>query len=357
MPMESLWELGAIHRAAKWQSLNISVSRAAYIKAKGFKDLGGGEYKYGDAPILDQLKMVNDAVVLGKVALARQTNTDIRNVIYGSLFNNMPIRVHGNYLRQGLDRSGIEDSNAVINSTETEEIIYPNGHGNKPDYEYDALILASTLDRAIYGGNGWDGLYSAEKDNGSDNGECYEDDKDKFKYRFFRRSDLLAIDNSNGDILFPIRQVADGGQNKTDAQEEQIIGRFINLVKVNSTPKKLKAIMIVQTLRDAGDAVTVKDWNNDGKIAQISSANLRKEENTAAQFQAGYRKFSDAAEDNVSMFANPPNGVLLEAIVDAQKGRFDAGADAITGETKVIIDLEFNQTEGTWGVVKYEYAE
>ena len=49
--------------------------------------------------------------------------------------------------------------------------------------------------------------------------------------------------------------------------------------------------------------------------------------------------------------------MLLEAIVDAQKGRFDAGADAITGETKVIIDLEFNQTEGTWGVVKYEYAE
>lgn len=58
-PMESPWELGAIHRGAAWETINL----------KAFNDgaSGGSSYSDGDANILDQVKMTSATLNPGKV--------------------------------------------------------------------------------------------------------------------------------------------------------------------------------------------------------------------------------------------------------------------------------------------------
>ena len=82
--IESPWELGFIHRGAKWQTLNlktcdslkayktISIGTAPNIK----KYLaGGGDYASGDANILDQIKMTAKAQSQQKINLKSQKTT------------------------------------------------------------------------------------------------------------------------------------------------------------------------------------------------------------------------------------------------------------------------------------------
>lgn len=62
-PMQSLWELGAIHRAAPWQTINLH----GYDDTGGTGiDAGGNDYTKGDANILDQVKLSDATIVRGK---------------------------------------------------------------------------------------------------------------------------------------------------------------------------------------------------------------------------------------------------------------------------------------------------
>ena len=78
--------------------------------------------------------------------------------------------------------------------------------------------------------------------------------------------------------------------------DEQVIGRCINLMSVEQTKvKSIKALLVVQTLRDRGKVSIRKDWNNNGKTGE--TLNLRASNHMDAQLQAGYRRFSDAGDD------------------------------------------------------------
>ena len=59
-PMQSLWELGAIHRGTPWATLNLSAFSDAST------EIGPGNYGTGDANILDHVKLSDDTVVEGK---------------------------------------------------------------------------------------------------------------------------------------------------------------------------------------------------------------------------------------------------------------------------------------------------
>ena len=50
-PMTSLWELGALHRGAAWETLRLSK-----FYGFGFPAVGMRNYVYGDANILNQVK-------------------------------------------------------------------------------------------------------------------------------------------------------------------------------------------------------------------------------------------------------------------------------------------------------------
>ena len=68
-PMQSPWELGAIHRGAKWETLN--------LKAYNSTNNTIGAYAAGDANILDQIKMTNSYRSYGKINI----NTSYLNTL------------------------------------------------------------------------------------------------------------------------------------------------------------------------------------------------------------------------------------------------------------------------------------
>ena len=74
--MQSLWELGAIHRAAPWQTINLHAYNSAATPFTGL-----GAYDDGDANILDQVKLGATTLVSGRV----NVNTYSRAVLTGLL--------------------------------------------------------------------------------------------------------------------------------------------------------------------------------------------------------------------------------------------------------------------------------
>ncbi len=358
-PMESLWELGAVHRAGHWQTLNIAYTDKEYIESeKVFKDLGGGAYSKGDGPLLDQVKMTNDIEMLGKINIERMARSMSKNFCLGALFLDMPFRTEGNYMRQAIDNTSEMEKNVniggspggsdyVINSREREELIKEN----PKDERYDFRAYASALHDAVFGKPdvSWEGLY-ADSTNLDKDGK--EDDRE---YYFNRRSDLLAAPATQfkDDLLYPIR--ASKNEDTTDALDEQIIGRTMNLIKVQPGVKAVTAILLVQMIQDSGDTYLAKDWNADGKIEGDLAKELRQNKNRAAQFQSGYRDFKDAAEgDSITLFAKPNE---LKEVIEGRKGVYNNGADSITGEAKVKVSLKYYSDENRWKVEKYEYVE
>lgn len=73
--MKSPWELGFIHRAKAFQTLNLK----KYNTAEGYSNTAGGNaYGDGDANILDQIKMTSATMEYGKVNLNTKNDTVLR---------------------------------------------------------------------------------------------------------------------------------------------------------------------------------------------------------------------------------------------------------------------------------------
>lgn len=84
-PMQSPWELGAIHRAAKWETLNLK----RYNTTAGIFATGGcGAYSDGDANILDQIKMCKENTSPKKVPVKIQAKELIQALFRGGVVGN-----------------------------------------------------------------------------------------------------------------------------------------------------------------------------------------------------------------------------------------------------------------------------
>lgn len=357
-PMESLWELGAIHRGSRWQTLNLSQS-PEYTSAEDFVKKGAGEYKYGDAPILDQVKMTNDCISYGKVNLVRHVDAEVRNTVIGALFRDMPVHKYGYYLSQGLDDSGSENLTLYPNKdySSTMTRIY-----DKDDDRAGLTIDKGPCNHIAYVVALYDVLFG-------DAGNLHPLKNDGIvnPNKLWRRTDFLAAPKRKGsaqdphvisDILYPIRQQSDG--NITDAMEEQIIGRTVNLMKIDSSIKGATAILVVQTLKDSGSNTTVyKDWDNDGKIIPEKPVNGKVLDltNKNLQLQSGYRRFSDRESADKPFFQPPETQKETIKTGPFGKGTYQNGADSITGEVKVVVTLDFDTATQKWKMTKYEYAE
>lgn len=346
--MMSPWELGAVHRGSKWKTLNIARSRTYSQSEQNFvnpstkTNHGGNEYKYGDGPILDQIKTVNDIRTLGKIDLCQYSYDDVKNFTLGSLFLDMPL-TDGNYLLHVIASDGSasssfpisEDSLTRITPAESEKIVQEM---------YDAIYIGADEEMR-------------------DPGAAPEDPKVKALYdqveasnRFFRRSDILAFNAASLSTLtweyFNHLKIGIGKSNATDAMDEQIIGRSINQMSVEHTKvKSIKALLVVQTLRDRGKSTIRKDWNLDGKTGD--TLNLRASNYLLAQLQAGYRRFSDA-DKNSKIFATYDG---LKENINAEDWKFDPGADSITGEAKILATLVYDSTTQKWKITRYEFVE
>lgn len=345
--MMSPWELGAIHRGSRWQTLNISRSKLYSKDEQNFvdpnKNNGGNEYKYGDGPILDQIKMTNDIQVLGKIDLCQHSYDDVKNFTLGSLFLDMPL-TDGNYLLQVIADDGTASSEFPI-SNDSLTRITPADSEKFVQELYDAIYIG--MDKTI-----------------RDPGAAPKNPQAKALYdliatgnNFFRRSDILAFTPGSHSGLswepFNNLRIGVGKSNATDAMNEQVIGRSINQMSVEHTKiKSIKALLLVQILRDRGKSNIRKDWNLDGKISK-NSLRLSASDHLKAQLQAGYRRFSDADEHS-QIFATYEG---LREQIQAEDSKYDPGADSIAGEAKILATLVYDSSIQKWKITRYEFVE
>ncbi len=298
-PMESLWELGAISRAEKWKTLNLAKTDTTNSKL-GQNGGGGGKYEDGDGAILDQVKLTSKIASYGKVNL----NTDSHRVLH-ALFTNVKVGQHAKY----------SDYNAGENYSLT---------------SHDA-ITADCLPCKIASISTHTPLKT--------------------------RAELLAAGQTHkdsnvqtllGEISAKLLQPSSSAP-ATDAEREQLIGKFINLTKADAT-NEINVVILAQTIKDIGPesgTITVqKFWGKDSERYR----------------RAGYRRSPRQTESNPqwTTLDNIPNAITNlggDNILPISKtrGQYANGADQITGEAKLVVIMY--KDNGIWRIRRYEYAE
>ncbi len=107
-PMKSPWELGLIHRAKAFQTLNLK----KYNTTEGVNvGAGGNNYDDGDANILDQVKMTSRTTTLGKINL----NSDNQSVLR-TLFDNIKIGSSKDNPGSGGTATSVTTANTIANN-------------------------------------------------------------------------------------------------------------------------------------------------------------------------------------------------------------------------------------------------
>ena len=295
-PMESLWELGAISRAEKWKTLNLTKTDTTNSKL-GQADGGGGKYADGDGAILDQVKLTSKIASYGKINL----NTDSHGVLH-ALFAGIKTGADALYsdYRRGTDYPLMEHD-AVVETN-------------------DCLLckIASISSHTP----------------------------------LKTRAELLAGDQNHADanvrsLLGVISAKLVNPSVQTDAEREQIIGKVINLTKAEST-NEINVVILAQTIKDIGPesgAITIqKYWG--------SNDNQRYR-------RAGYLRAPRQTESNPKWTKlTLPSGFSLAesaSITGKARGTYKNGADLITGEAKLVVIMYKNN--GVWKIRRYEYAE
>ena len=204
-PMQSPWEIGMIHRGQKWQTLNLK----KYNMSEGMKG-GGGAYhsdeidgggEYGDANILDQIKMTDDNVTYGKINI----NTELKDVLQ-VLF----------------------------------EEIYVGSDLNTPGSTDDAIKVTDYLAKTI--------AVDLLAVNGLSTGSF-----------FHTRAQILR----GQDGVLSLHDNTLGLLQTTDAKQEELIGKFINLTKA-TPPGTYNIIIVAQAIKDIGGVTLNVDTDRDG---------------------------------------------------------------------------------------------
>lgn len=284
-PMKSPWELGFIHRGKKWQTINLKVydTSKAYqvtkIPATTGKDyiLGGGLYSSGDANILDQIKMSSETETLQKIAL--DTKNDDPSFTLMALLS---------WVYYGCTI----DSNMTDNS------------------------LAKTGTKLNYKSTDVNTLCSAIK--------TFYDNSANPENRLTRASvvsQLLLSTTSTPDLTSP-----------TDAQQEELIGKVVNLTKIAGTDGDFTIIILAQTIKDVGGD------GSDIDIARTSADGL-----ATHTVSCRLGRFDLVASDG-----NP--ATTLDS--DWKKNLY---GDEITGEQKIMV--KGNISNGTLTIKSFQYIE
>ncbi len=303
-PMQSLWELGAIHRAAPWQTINLKKPASLPLlaeKAEDYKyisdNLSKNLYKNGDFRILDQVTLQGQVQrgMFGKINLNSSRENASSVFAMKSVFRNMPIF------------STYYD----VDNPENIQVVEIK----------DGLLESFYKSFSTYG--------SESK-------------------RFYNRSDIFGSDSADsGEHFWMLFTKIDDLELETDAMQEQIIGRTINLFKADSSHDAAGVVAMAQTIKDIGGSTVYTDLNEDGLTG--SSLTAKGKINLGFMRYDGaeaYKWFGGAAPSK-----NPTNGISTTI------GKYDNGADQITGECKVIAQLLYDRDENRWKVVQVKYEE
>ncbi len=246
-PMRSPWELGFIHRGAKWQTLNLK----AYNTTLAIGPVSGGSTPYasGDANILDQIKMTDEPKSPVKVNIAT-SRTDVLQ----ALFHNIKINT-------GLV---IPPAPPVVYKS------YPYPSGQSGEADIPGAVPTVTDANTI----GLSGTAIAINPSGATGAEKLAIDvagttKNTSATAWKTRAAVANVSQlTNGTC---------GVTQASDATKEELIGKFINLTKVSlkcandpsafyamgiNSPDYFTVIIVAQTIKDIGGNITIR--KNDG---------------------------------------------------------------------------------------------
>ncbi len=303
--MQSLWELGAIHRGAPWQTINL---KCAPAKGNGME-----AYQNGDGHLLDQIALTTQSRIMSPVIGMINLNCvasfggSSAPFVFKSLFTDLP--VFRTYAAMNDYKGGSWEPRIKGDSVDSDK---------KGDTDADAL--AADLSEAV----------------------------------------TYAISHGNlprRTAVFPTQYPASGSQmeniikkNVNDAEAEEIFCRVVNLLKWNKQPLKRATILVLaQTIKDIGGA----------SLERVLSD---KEENLL--YDAGFRAFSNDANGRVRNVNTTMSASSIHSAYDKRTvalKQYDNFYDEITGEAKIIVRLEWdesaNDNKGAWKVTRKEYAE
>ena len=231
-PMQSLWELGVIHRASAWETINIksaSVTEGSSVRRMELSDIkensplnaAGIDYIDGDGMLLDQVKLTSAAYSGGKldVNMLHEVIPATPAPGYETAWNDDMCRALLANVRYGQQISDLYTlpENPVANTTGT--VI---DWGNVP------VTYLKTIPVGRSGNNANKYVSRADFVQG------FADPNGGTQTRFLANGYGLI---TNYDTL-------------ADAQQEELVGKTVNLLTAGATaPATIQAVVVVQTVK------------------------------------------------------------------------------------------------------------
>lgn len=300
-PMQSLWELGVIHRGAAWQTLNLkaagapggtgSISPADMKQGLSWDNSSGTSYAEGDGGILEQVKLTEKAYSYGLVNINMLCSDTTLNEGYESEYDDQMGEALFYNIKYGQE----------INDFET------NGTGTAGSTGGVVSYLKSSTNRP-----------------------------------FASRTQFLDWTSGGNSLAnaFGVVSMTDA----SDAQQEEIVGKTINLLKAEqSASNVIQFIVVAQTIRDvAGTGIT----------------KINPENNTAVSRDCQYGVFDAHRYKNGSTVTTDPSNTGEDTNTSDQSPDDYLYFDEITSEVKMLVTLEkVSEVTGQIVVTSIEYID
>ena len=337
--MKSLWELGFISRAEAFKTLNLAKTKIFepptspvpttidFLKAGGFSD--------GDANILDQVKFSDttsaDALYkYGKISL----NSNNHNV-FKQLFNtnvnwNETLRASAatDQFETGTASSAVCSASPCSGSTCLAYLLMERSKilpfSNRTD-----LLLDPDDDTNFAKIPGYSALSDAQQ------------------------GALLTAQTNLRNFLLKTSDAA----TLCKAEKEQYAARFMHLFSCDPEPvRKVYIIVLAQAIKDIGGSPALVDWNGDGEYSS-SALTIPSSGNDAMKkfLRTGYIRKKLYDSSNYEKIGTESS--VNETIASPAVGTYDYGADKITGETKLIVEMQKDIFTNKWKIAGYRYVE
>ncbi len=313
-PMQSLWELGVIHRGAAWQTLNLKAAGApgggGSISPSDMKQLGnvwdttpGTTYAAGDGGILEQVKLTEETYCFGKV------NINMLAKRPDEIISEESSRYYDSQMAEALFykiRYGQEISNFETNPTSGTEITSPSN-----------LVSALTTN---------------------------------MNRPFASRTQFLDWKYSTGSLSNAFGLV--DMTSASDAQQEEIVGKTINLLKAEpSASNIIQFIVVAQTIRDLSGSIT--------RVRPDDAQVVTKDDCAYGQFDVARYIDKDGSKITSDASGKISNDGSDPSSPDSTQSPDDfIYFDEITGEVKMLVTLEkVSEVTGQIVVTSIEYID
>lgn len=320
-PMQSLWELGVIHRGAAWQTLNLkaagapggtgSISPSDMKQGLSWDNPSGTSYANGDGGILEQVKLTEKAYSYGLININMFCSDPNINENYQSDYDDQ--------MGQALFYNILYGQQISTFETETQGTI--------------SIGMDTTIT---------DALKSA----------CYIDETSQ-KKPFASRTQFLdwKYKSDENKRLFTAFGALPSITSSSDAQREEIVGKTINLLKAEqSASNVIQFIVVAQTIRDlSGTVARVRP--DDAAVVTRNCAYGQFD--VARYIDKDGSKITSDASGNISNDGSDPS------TPDSTQSPDDfIYFDEITGEVKMLVTLEkVSEVTGQIVVTSIEYID